>query len=99
MGFQRSKENSFFANFKKCQFHKNKVYFLDYIVSIQGVQIEDESMDIMKNWLELKSVYDIQVFLGFPNFYQYFIQGFSKIAWPLTLMLRIISLIGLLIIV
>lgn len=32
---------------------------------------------------------DIQVFLGFGNFYRQFIQGFSKIAAPLTSMLRI----------
>ena len=31
---------------------------------------------------------DIQVFLGFANFYQRFIQSFSKIAGPLTSMLR-----------
>ena len=32
---------------------------------------------------------DIQVFLGFANFYQYFIQNFNKIAKLLTLMLQI----------
>ena len=32
---------------------------------------------------------DIQVFLGFANFYHCFIQGFSRIATPLTLILRI----------
>ena len=42
----------------------------------------------MKNWLEPKSVHDIQVFLGFANFYYCFIQGFSRIAAPLTLMLK-----------
>ena len=31
---------------------------------------------------------DIQVFLGFANFYWHFIQSFSKIAWPLTSMLK-----------
>ena len=31
---------------------------------------------------------DIQVFISFPNFYQYFIQGFSKIAASLTSMLK-----------
>ena len=42
----------------------------------------------MKNWLEPKSGRDIQVFLGFVNFYRRFIQGFSRIAAPLTSMLR-----------
>jgi hypothetical protein len=29
-------------------------------------------------------VKDVQAFIGFCNFYQRFIQGFSDIAWPLT---------------
>ena len=43
----------------------------------------------MKDLFELKSVWDIQVFLGFVNFYRRFIQGFSRIAAPLTSMLKI----------
>ena len=50
--------------------------------------MEDEKIEAMKNWPESKLVRDIQVFLGFANFYQRFIEGFSKIAGPLTLMLR-----------
>ena len=48
---------------------------------------------VVKEWLELKSVRDIQVFLGFTNSYQQFIQDFSKIAALLIAMLkRIMSL-------
>ena len=50
--------------------------------------MEEERIDAVKNWPEPKSVYDIQVFLGFANFYYRFIQGFSRIAAPLTFMLR-----------
>ena len=39
-------------------------------------------------WPELKTIRDIQVFLGFANFYRQFIQGFSKIAASLTSMLK-----------
>ena len=43
----------------------------------------------VKSWPEPKSVRDIQVFIGFANFYWRFIQGFSKIAALLTSMLKI----------
>ena len=82
------KKNGLFANLKKCRFHQNKFRFLGYVMSAQGVQMEDEKIEAVKNWFEPKSVRDIQVFLGFANFYQRFIQGFSKIAGPLTSMLR-----------
>ena len=82
------RKNSLFANLKKCRFHHGEIRFLGYVVSAQKVQIEDERIEAVKNWPEPKSVRDIQVFLGFANFYQRFIQGFSKIAGPLTSMLR-----------
>ena len=50
--------------------------------------MEDKKIKTVINWLELKSMRDIQVFLSFANFYQHFIQSFSKIARPLTLMLK-----------
>ena len=42
----------------------------------------------MKNWPEPKSNCDIQVFLDFANLYHRFIQGISRIAAPLTSMLK-----------
>ena len=77
-----------FANLKKYQFHKNKVCFLSYIVLAQRVRIEDKQIEAVKNWPEPTLVTDIQVFIGFANFYQRFIQDFSRIAAPLTSMLK-----------
>ena len=47
-------------------------------------------MKAVKNWLEPKLVWDIQVFIGFASFYWQLIQGFSKIVAPLILMLKTI---------
>ena len=53
--------------------------------------MEDEKIEVVRNWLELKSVQDIQVFISFANFYRRFIQDLSKIAAPLTSMLKTIG--------
>ena len=50
--------------------------------------MEAEQIEIIRKWLEPKSVQDIQVFLGFANVYWQFIQGFNRIAAPLTSMLK-----------
>ena len=50
--------------------------------------MEDERIKAVKNWPEPKSVRDIQVFIGFANFYQRFIQGFNRIAASLTSVLK-----------
>ena len=61
---------------------------LGYIVLTQGVRMEDKRIVAVKNWPKPMSVRDIQMFIGFANFYQRFIQGFSRIAALLTLKLK-----------
>ena len=77
-----------FVNLKKCCFHQEKVHFLGYVVSSQEIHMEEERIDVIKAWPEPKSVQNIQVFIGFTNFYRHFIQGFFKIAAQLTSMLK-----------
>ena len=50
--------------------------------------MEDEQIEAVKNWPKPTSVRDIQVFINFANFYRRFIQGFSRIAAPLTSLLK-----------
>ena len=50
--------------------------------------MEAEQIEVVRKWPEPKSVQDIQVFLSFANFYWQFIQGFNRIAAPLTSMLK-----------
>ncbi len=50
--------------------------------------MEEERIEAIRDWLELQSVRDIQVFLGFTNFYRRFIRNFSRIPAPPTSMLR-----------
>ena len=77
---------------KKYCFYKDKIYFLGYIVLSKGISIKAKRIKVVKNWLELKSVYNIQIFLGFANFYWRFIQGFRRIVAPFTLILKTIKL-------
>ena len=79
---------SLFVNLKKSRFHQDEVCFLGYRVSSKGISMEIEQIKIVKKWSEPKLVGDIQVFLGFANFYHRFIKDFSKIVASLTSMLK-----------
>ena len=63
------KKNGLFANLKKCRFYKDEVRFLGYVISSQGIQIEDERIKAVRSWPKPKSVQDIQVFIGFAKSY------------------------------
>ena len=57
--------------------------------------MKDKQIKAVKNWTKSTSIREIQVFIGFANFYQHFIQGFSRIAAPLTLLLKATGLLDL----
>lgn len=52
-------ETRLFAKLKKYHFYQDEVRFLDYVVSVQGLWMEDERIEAVKNWPEPKSVRDI----------------------------------------
>ena len=68
------------VNLKKSSFHIRKVESLGYIISEQGIEMSEKKIEEVKNWAVPRKVKDVQEFLGFANFYQWFIQGFAQIA-------------------
>ena len=53
-----------------------------------GVFMDPAKLDTIIIWLVPESFKDIQVFLGFVNFYRCFIEAFSKVALGLSDMLK-----------
>ena len=48
-----------YANLKKCRFHKDEVRFLGFVISRDGIRMEEERIDAVKKWPEPESVRDI----------------------------------------
>ena len=69
---------------KKCEFHSKSVEYLRYILSPSGLTMSDNKVKIIQDWLKRKKVKDIQSFLGFANFYHWFIFNYLDIVIPLT---------------
>ena len=68
-----------YAKAEKCKFHSKSVKYLGYILSPSGLTMSDDKVKIIQDWLEPKKVKDIQSFLGFTNFYCWFIFNYSDI--------------------
>ena len=69
---------------EKCEWHKSRVNFLRYIFSADGVEMDQEKIKTVLEWDAPKTVKDIQSSLGFTNFYQRFIDGYSKLTHLFT---------------
>ena len=69
---------------EKCEFYSKSVEYLGYILSPSGLTMSNDKVKIIQGWLEPKEVKDTQSFLGFTNFYHWFIFNYSDIVIPLT---------------
>jgi hypothetical protein len=77
---------------EKCEFHKETVKYLGLIISTKGVSMDPDKIETVRNWSRekktangrLNSLFEVQQFLGFCNYYRRFIKGYSDIAEPLT---------------
>ncbi|GKB87778.1 putative reverse transcriptase domain-containing protein, partial [Tanacetum coccineum] len=78
------KKEQLYAKFSKCEFWIPKVQFLGHVINSQGIHVDSAKIESIKDWAAPKTATKIRQFLGFANYYRRFIEGFSKIAKPMT---------------
>ena len=85
---QTLRERQLYAKLSKCQFWLDKVAFLGHVISAEGVSVDPRKIKAMVIWKPPKNVSEIRSFLGLVGYYRKFVEGFSKIAAPLTKLTR-----------
>ncbi len=73
-----------YSKLSKYLFNITRIFFLGFILTDEGVEMEKDCISTIFNWPEPESVSEVQRFLEFANFYHRFIKRFSRIAYPLT---------------
>ncbi|GJT43396.1 hypothetical protein Tco_0952111 [Tanacetum coccineum] len=60
------------------------VQFLGHVIDSEGIHVDPAKIESIKDWASPKSPTEIRQFLGLAGYYRRFIEGFSKIAKPMT---------------
>jgi len=85
---ERLREFGLYCKAEKCQFGVWEVGFLRFIIDSEGIGMESDRISTIEDWPTPKSIWDVQVLLGFKNLYRWFIQKYAKVAAPITNLLQ-----------
>ncbi|GJY38817.1 putative reverse transcriptase domain-containing protein [Tanacetum coccineum] len=62
----------------------SKVQFLGHVIDSKGIHVDPAKIESIKDWASPKTLTEIHQFLGLAGYYRRFIEGFLKIAKPMT---------------
>ncbi|GJS58715.1 DNA/RNA polymerases superfamily protein [Tanacetum coccineum] len=82
------RQKKLYAKFSKCEFWLQQVAFLGHIVSADGIIMDPSKVEAITKWPRPTTVTEVRSFLGLVGYYQRFVEGFSRLALPLTQLMR-----------
>ena len=85
---EKLRQYGLYVKLSKCVFDSSEIEFLGFIVNRLGVAMDPVKLGSVATWPLPKSFRDVQVFLGFANFYRRFIDKFSRVASGLSDLLK-----------
>eukprot|EP00253_Pinus_taeda_P031774 PITA_31774 len=81
---QTLREHQLYAKFSKCNFFKEEIQYLGHVITKDGIAVDPEKIKAIMEWPVPKDVADVRSFMGLAGYYRRFVEGFSKVAFPIT---------------
>src|ERR1700739_1311011 len=82
------RDKKLYAKLSKCEFFSTEIGFLGHVINADGIKMEQSKVDAVTKWPAPKDIHELRSFLGLAGYYRRFVKGFSKIASPLSALLR-----------
>ncbi|XP_021754616.1 uncharacterized protein LOC110719943 [Chenopodium quinoa] len=85
---QLLREHQLYAKLSKCEFWLEKVAFLGHVISKEGVSLDAAKVQAVQEWPTPRNVLEVRSSLGLAGYYRRFIKDYSKIARPMTNLMK-----------
>lgn len=82
--FEKLKKANLTINYDKCQFFRNTLKYLGYVVDSSGLRTDPDKVKAISDYPVPTTRKEIKRFLGTASWYRRFIPNFSSIAGPLN---------------
>ena len=73
-----------YANFNKFKFYKDNIQYIGHVIFEEAILVDLDKIKAIIDWPVPKDVTDLRSFMGIRGYYRKFIEGFLKIANPIT---------------
>eukprot|EP00253_Pinus_taeda_P021183 PITA_21183 len=61
----------------------NEIQYLGHVITKDGIAVDPEKIKAIMEWPVPKDVADVRSFMGLAGYYRRFVEGFSKVAFPI----------------
>ena len=82
------REYKMYAKQSKCTLYAQEVDFIGQRVSSQGLRADPSKVQALIDWPQPNTVHEIRQFLGLAQYFRRYIQGYSYMCTPLTMLTR-----------
>jgi hypothetical protein len=87
--FERLKVHGLRLHLGKCKFFQESVEYLDHVIYPGGLRVQQAKVEAIARIPRPMNVSRVHAFMGLANYYRRHVKGFSAMAKPLNMLLKL----------